>query len=857
MRRFLTLLVAILAGALISGGVVSAASAFDGGLAQTSKSKKGKKTKAKCKKGKKGKKCRAKLKRKAKRLRKAKPKVTVLSVKASDLAGGSMPVRVSAPPKSKVRLTSTSTTFDDGTTQLTAAKTIKIGRKGKLTTKLKLTATSGSAITSCQSRSLSVSAKRLSNKKTAKVTKDLVRDGADCQLAPVDLARAADCDFIAQPKEGMCMLPWPNDYYTREDQTSRTGKRIHFTKGGMPVNKKGVPINPDEYALSDGFSQGAGIALKIPGIDTAAAVTANGLPPINHIGEYKDLDQRVVVIDAETGERWPIWANIDSNAKNPADAVVEIKPAKNFAAKGRYIVALRNLTDETGAPLEAPNAFRFYRDDLPSDQDAVNARRDHFEGIFETLKKAGLKRRDLYLAWDFTTASNENNYERVLSMRDRAFKDALGDSTMGDQIVQGTAPEFTITDHTDYSMVQNDQVARKVKGTFEVPCYLKPSCAPGGTMDLDANGLPKRNGTYTANVECIIPRVALDGAPEKMRPLMFGHGLFGRADGVDGSVNPQLAQDHKMVVCATDEIGMSGDDVGSIIPALGDLSKFKVLPDRLAQGILNELFLARLMYHPQGLGTNPWFQNSGQSVLKTDHVYYMGASQGGIMGGALTAVSPDFVQASLLVGAMNYSTLLPRSVDFDLYAKFLYPAYPNEMARSLQFGLMQMLWDRSEPNGYAHVMTDNPPPNTPKHKVTLQIALGDHEVTNFAAEVEARTLGMKTNDPPIDAGRWPDMEIAWGIDRIKDSEYPFHGSNLVYFDGGPIRTDPNDPSKTIGTNPPPFANVPNRSGQNPHGAPGGATKAVEMTSSFLQPNGYIEDICAPKSCYSDVYNGMP
>ncbi|HTU14260.1 MAG TPA: hypothetical protein VMF31_03615 [Solirubrobacterales bacterium] len=848
MRRFLTLLVALLAGLLISEGVVGAASAGDGGLAQTSKSKK-----AKCKKGKQVKKCRAKLKRE----RRAKARVTVLSAKATGLATGSLKVRVAAPAKSKVRLTATSTTFDDSTTALTAPKTITIGRKGKVTVSLKLNSASRAAVAGCESRTFTVSAKRLSNKKTSKVIKSMVRDGADCQLSPVDLTRAADCDFIAQPKEGMCMLPWPSDYYTRPDSNSPTGKRIHFTAGGMPVNNEGVPINPDEYSLSDGFSQGAGIALKIPGIDTAAAVVANKFPPINHIGEYRRDDQRVVVIDAETGERWPIWANIDSNARNPEDALVEIKPAENFSAKGRYIVALRNLTDGAGAPLEAPEAFRYYRDDLPSDQDEVNARRDHFEGIFETLKKAGLKRRDLYLAWDFSTASNENNYKRVLSMRDRAFKEELGDSTMGDQIVQGSAPDFTITSTQDFTAGQNARVARRVKGTFEVPCYLEPDCEPGGTMDLDENGLPKRNGYYTANIECIIPRVALDGAPQKMRPLMFGHGLFGRADGVMGSVNPQLAQDHKMVICATDEIGMSGEDPGTVIQALLDLSHFKVLPDRLAQGLLNELFLARLMYHEDGLGTDPAFQNAGQSVIDTDDVFYMGASQGGIMGGALTAVSPDFIQASLLVGAMNYSSLLPRSVDFDLYATFLYPSYPNEMARPLHFGLMQMLWDRSEPNGYAHVMTDNPPPDTPKHNVTLQIALGDHEVTNFAAEVEARTLGMKTNDPPIDSTRWPDMDVLWGVERIKDSEYPFRGSNIIYFDGGPIRQDPGDPSKTIGTTPPPFANIPNRAGQNPHGAPGGATMAVEMTSSFLQRNGYIEDICAPKSCYSDVYFGMP
>ena len=35
------------------------------------------------------------------------------------------------------------------------------------------------------------------------------------------------------------------------------------------------------------------------------------------------------------------------------------------------------------------------------------------------------------------------------------------------------------------------------------------------------------------------------------------------------------------------------------------------------------------------------------------------------MGGALTAVAPDFTRAALGVPAMRYSMLLPRSVDYD------------------------------------------------------------------------------------------------------------------------------------------------------------------------------------------------
>jgi hypothetical protein len=69
---------------------------------------------------------------------------------------------------------------------------------------------------------------------------------------------------------------------------------------------------------------------------------------------------------------------------------------------------------------------------------------------------------------------------------------------------------------------------------------------------------------------------------------------------------------------------------------------------------------------------------------------------------------------------MNYSTLLRRSVDFDLYAHGdlggtgstplgLYEAYPNELEWPLLLSLIQLLWDRAEANGYAHHMCGGSP----------------------------------------------------------------------------------------------------------------------------------------------------
>ena len=66
-------------------------------------------------------------------------------------------------------------------------------------------------------------------------------------------------------------------------------------------------------------------------------------------------------------------------------------------------------------------------------------------------------------------------------------------------------------------------------------------------------------------------------------------------------INRDLANQYGFIMCATDEIGMSGNDVPNVAAnVLTDLSNFPQLADRLQQGLLNELFLSRLMIHPGG-----------------------------------------------------------------------------------------------------------------------------------------------------------------------------------------------------------------------------------------------------------------
>src|SRR5438128_1137957 len=671
--------------------------------------------------------------------------------------------------------------------------------------------------------------------------------------AAEELPTAPKCVFIASPGRSECMLPFPDDYYTKADPTTPTRRRIDFRELAMPKNAAGAPIEVAHYNTGDGLSTGSVITLKIPGIETVADVNATRAVPINHPGRYKALTAPVLVIDASTGKRWPIWVEIDSTVE-AKKADVEIHPSINFTSGHRYIVALRNLVNAKKEQLSAPEGFRGYRDNLPSSEEKVNARRAHFEELFSKLEAAGVQRSSLYLAWDFTVASDQNNTGRELYMRNTAFS-TLGDSNLANGIVEGTSPTFTVTS------VENEpnpgQIARRVKGDFVVPCFLFPSCGPGGTMVLSPEGTPLQNGVWSANFDCIIPAVATAGPAESARPSLYGHGLFGEASEVASGPQRSLSQAHDIVQCATDEIGMSLSDVPSAVAATGNLSQFPKLPDRLQQGLLDELYLGRAMISASGFESNEAFHRDGTlstpSVLNTQHLYYNGNSQGGIMGGALTAVSPDFTRASLGVPAMNYSVLLPRSVDFDQSAELLYPSYPDEEARPLIFDIIELLWDRSEPDGYAERMTSNPLPDTPPHQVLLDGAFGDHQVTDYQPEVKARTLGARGHRPVLYTGRWPQNKPLWNVRTLK--RYPYAGSAIYFWDGGPIRETFPGSGSFVGTEPPPLENLPNRTGHDPHGLPRATTAEQQLVSDFFEGAIQSSDNCNEGPCYSVGFSG--
>jgi hypothetical protein len=711
--------------------------------------------------------------------------------------------------------------------------------------------------------------RRSGKKIPVRLAGSLRADRSRCAIPPqVDLRKADSCDFIAA-FGNPCMAPFPNNFYTRADKSSETGRRIAFKPGSTPSNNAGKAIEINDFNLGDGFSTGPLISVYVPGMDNQVAFDNSGIVPLTEMSRTYEPSQSVLLIDAKTGQRQLIWAELDSNATENKARNLMIRPGRNLVNGRRYVVALRNLKDATGKAIAAPPGFRLYRDNRRTLNRAVEGQRKRYESIFRSLAKKGVKRNSLYLAWDFTVASAENITGRMLSIRDRAFAE-LGDTNLADSVVAGNSPEFQIENVINYPTPtgSGEQNIRTVNGTFTVPCYLnKDGCPSGSRFSLDAGQKPIRipGNEMTGRFTCNIPRSAVDGNGDvikKVRPSLYGHGLFQSWKEASATRNVrQLGNENGVMVCGTDWSGMAEEDVFfSAIPALQELSSFPTLPDRLQQGFLNFLFLGRLMVHPGGFNDHPAFKFNDESVIDTSDLFYYGNSQGGIAGGALTAVAPDFTRSVLYVPGMNYSTLLTRAAPFDVYSKILYPSYRKEVERPLIFSLMQMLWDRGEPNGYANNMTSDPLPNTPAHKVLIEMAYGDHQVANVATEVQARTIGAPLRKPALDSNRLADgfIEPFFGLETLGDLTGPAaDGSGFFIWDTGPKRLEG---SNVFGTDPPPVGNIPPAAdaGVDPHDTVINQSPLIrKQIADFLTTNGKITDPCANGPCYAAGWNGFP
>lgn len=628
-----------------------------------------------------------------------------------------------------------------------------------------------------------------------------------------------DCDPLV---EAQCALPWPSNLYLRADARRRTGYTLTFGAASLPANPSGVHVDPTPFKQLDGYGVGTPIMVQFPNLDVSMMATED------HVERSVEMNSRSLLfeVNGNTLTRVPHWVELDRQEPDAARKTLFLRPGVILKEGARYIVAFRDLRTTGGQAVAASAAFTRLRAGMTNGDSALGPRQARFNEVFTLLEGAGVARDSLTLAWDFNTASSDALHGRLLAMRDDALERV---GPMGPALTVDDVRVFARqADPANPMMPVDENIAIELGGSFEVPHYMHtrmfgPVRVP--VMNYGPNGRPIACGTRQARFLVRIPHSALNGPPHGL--VMYGHGLLGSGEEVRAGYNGVIANTQRLIFFATNLSGMSEEDLPVVLRALVEMSAFQGVGDRLQQGMVQWVLLARAMR--ERLGTLPEVTSRNIQVNR-EELFYSGISQGGIFGGTFMAITPDITRGHLGVPGNNYSTLLHRSTDFASYFGLIRGAYTSTQDQAVLLSLTQLNWDATDPVSYYRHITASPFPGNQPHHVLLAPAKGDHQVAVVTNEVAARTTELQM---PLLAN-YDHQRTPWGITPVA---YPRTGSGIVLYDHG-------NPWPAIGNAPP------DESSPDPHGLPRRQTWHQQQMVTFFR-TGMITDVCGGDGCHPD------
>ena len=647
--------------------------------------------------------------------------------------------------------------------------------------------------------------------------------GSDDPVDPVAF-EPTDCDPI-DPSE--CSLPWPSNLFLAESTDTPTGAVLNFGPTTLP-RAKNSQIKPDAWNGLDGYGVSTPMLFKAKNLDLStlpSEADARG----SWDGEIGQAALLKVEADGSL-TRIPFWVERDQR-EEASNALIYIRPAMILEEGTRYIVALRNLKDESGAALERSPAF----DALVKNQGYADAelsgRQDRFNEVFDALETVGMDREELYLAWDFNTISDEALHGHMLKGRELMLAD-----------LNGAGPAMTITATETYQRDDeqapnyNAHIAYQFTGTFRTPKIVK-SEGPGYVFNYDENGELAIAGHEERDFWIRVPYSAVGSGAAPAGLMQYGHGLMGAGSQVRGSFNGRIADTYNYIHFASSWTGMSDSDITAVGSVLTNFSNFRFLSDNMHQGILEFMVLAKGMMHTFPTRTEV---TDLEIQVNPDQLYYNGISQGGIYGATYVAVSPDIDVGHLGVPGLNYNLLLQRSVDFDEYAEIARIVYTSPTVLGIALVAAQTLWDMTDPSSYYRHLSADPFPGNNEKYVLLAPAKGDYQVSPLTNLVAANS----------DAG--VAVMSGWGRDishfGLEETPYgppeaPYKGSGIVMYNLG----NPWAPGGNI---------TPTDEGTDPHGIPRYFYEHQAQMMHFLESGGEIIDVCNGNGCNFTKYTDL-
>jgi len=673
----------------------------------------------------------------------------------------------------------------------------------------------------------------------------------------VVLENPDECEIL---NAAACALPFPSSRFLAPAD-SATGYRVEYGPNTLPIYRRlqaigyvldTKPIDPAPFLQNDGFSPTVQVLMNFPGgFDPALSDTARLDPTTRSFGARgQDATSPTVLIDYDTGRRVNHWLENDSRNRDLQRRVTFLRPAESLIPGHRYIVAVRNLVRSDATAVAAEPVFAAIRDGRPSNIPAVRKARRRLEPVLERLEELEIAREQLILAFDFVVSSDESLTHEMLSMRDQAFAWLAAQQAAGVQTFQVDE----VIAHNESCDPAGSPIWRELRGTFQVPLFLTRDPfleAPElSTLQHDADGEPTWSVLTHAPFGLAIPCSAAEGP---LPTVLLGHGLFGSgASFVSSLAASPLRSAFDFVSAGTNWSGLSSPDLAGdiqgtfIFKAIADVDSLGALPDRLRQGQLHALVLARML--KQGLfNADPALAIGGHGAINpAAPTYYFGASLGGIMGTMFAALTPDVERLNVDVPAINFSLLLQRATPFIEFQALVSLLNPDPTDQAIGIGLNHELWVRGEPAGYATHITGRRRsllPGVNRKKMLVTAALLDQQVSNLGSQLLARTLRL----PMLEGSAMR------GLPGIPDSLGP-QASGYVVYDTGSF--DVANPAHTRFI--PPLLNRPaTRNRCDPHGQRGFIPASIDQLLGFFSETGLIENHCADGVCDASEPNEIP
>ncbi len=596
-----------------------------------------------------------------------------------------------------------------------------------------------------------------------------------------------------------CVTPWPSSIYLDTDSTSATGYRLAIPEAALPVNPDLKPIDTTRFNEHDGFSPAGYIFTAFTG-----GVNPSNLVGQDDIGASLTDASPTVLIDMDTGERIPHFAEVDANAYDYEidEQALYIRPVVRLAPGHRFAVGIRtSLEAKDGGELPVPPAFEKLRQGKKTGHARLDAIADRWDDIFATFADAGIDKNDLVVAWDFVTASDDFLTSSMLGARDAALT-AMGDKAANES--------YQVT--TDDPEADDARIARRVIGTFTMPLVLTGT---GDSAELarDAGGAPMVNGTADSRFVAMIPACATAANPVPI--VIFGHGFFGDIGEAQGEHMRRVADQLCVIVLGTEWYGMSKKDITGAALALNDASGLIGFGERIVQGIVAFITLEQIARG--SFATDLLVDGTGAPLADPSKVYFYGISQGHVLGSTFMAYDPYITRGVLSNGGASWSILFERSTNWPNFQLIINGAYQGPLNTTLIEALMQLGLDYTENMHVdAHIL-GTPLPGAPEKQVLLQMAVNDTSVTNLATEAQARVMNLPVLSPSV--------RIGWGLEGASAPQ----SSALVVYDEHP------DP-------PAPTTNIRNINGNDTHTTMRTRNAAVEQIQTYLE-TGEVVDTC--------------